>query len=105
MGGGAAVAFPPFVKNERDALYIFNDSAFHQACVDSHPKAQAAIAARHEAIEHRLRRAVCVVCGERIEESKDSIWLGLLTSDSTNSLYEFNNLSIHHSHFKGMATF
>lgn len=40
--GQEVIAFSPFILNELDPLYFFNDAAFHTQCFYSYPAASKA---------------------------------------------------------------
>lgn len=97
--GDPAVAFPPFVPNQRDPLFFFSDAAFHERCLDDHPDGAAA---RKLAAEVRERseadHLVCVVCGELIRDPDDFLGFGYLTGDSELAASRFNYVQLHRSH-------
>ena len=83
--------FPPFISNVKDPLYFFNDASFHIECIKSHPSGNRAIKFADDFIINTSptnRR--CIVDNKRIENIEDYIFMGLLTSNDNEELFEFN---------------
>lgn len=96
--GQRLVAFPPFVGNELDPLWIFNDGAFHAACFESHPLAEKALARSEEAISNgQPDKRICVVCGRRIDNPDDYLGVGHLVDDVRDPLFRYNYTQAHRS--------
>ena len=92
-------AFPPFVWNEADALWPFNDAAVHVACLETHPLRPAL----KEAMDERSRKMgpdkrKCLVCNETIQTPEDFFLIPWLTGDPSNPLKRFNYTKLHVSH-------
>ena len=96
--GDDAVMFPPFVSNQADPLYVFNDGVFHVACFGGHALAEAA-QARYE--EHRERtkpgNRSCFVCGEQITNPDDYLAFGHLVDTPKHPLHSLNYSQFHRS--------
>jgi hypothetical protein len=100
MKGDSVVSFSPFVANRRDLLYRFSDAAFHKACFEAEPLAEAAIR-RSEDVRTRGGPANrrCAVCEQQINDPDDYFGVGFLTDDPGSLAFEFNYLTLHRSHF------
>ena len=93
-----AVVFPPFVANEADPIYVFNDAVVHADEFRAHylsADAQTRLeeARRRTAPDNRR----CFVCGRPILEPEDYIGVGHLVSDQSHSLFGFNYAHFHRS--------
>lgn len=93
-----AVAFPPFVANEADPLYVFSDAVVHAEVFRTHPLA-AEIQGRLE--EARQRTAPgsrrCLICGQLVTDPDNYLGLGHLVEDRAHPLYRFNYAHFHRS--------
>src|ERR1044071_7143591 len=71
-----AILFPVFVANELDPLWLFNDIAVHEKCIDQHPLGRSALdrLSRYEKAM-RLRTRRCAVCGEVITNPDDYLMI------------------------------
>lgn len=93
-----AVAFPPFVANEADPLFIFSDSVVHADEFRAHPLAPEVNARLAEALERtQPAHRVCKICGERVANPDDYLGLGHLVEDAEHPLYQFNYGHFHRS--------
>lgn len=90
------VSFPPFVSNELDPIWLFNDRSFHSECVDNHAYGQAA--------QDRLKQAQklrddwpprCFVCNQTITNPDEYFTFGHITDDISDELYSYNYLQCH----------
>lgn len=90
--------FPPFVGNQADPLYVFNDAAVHATCFRKHPLAEAA-QARYEELRERTspRNRTCLICDERISNPDDYLAFGHLVDDTKHTLHSLNYAQFHRS--------
>jgi hypothetical protein len=96
--GQEVVAFPPFVPNELDPLWIFNDGAFHADCFYSHPLASKAQTRYKEIKAHTgPGNRLCAVCKKQIKDPDEYFTLGHLTGDESHPLYSYNYMQAHQS--------
>ena len=93
-----AVMFPPFVSNQADPLFVFNDAAIHAACFRNHPLADVA-QARYEELRDRTdpKNRPCFVCGAQITDPDDYLGLGHIVDDPKQQLHKFNYAQFHRS--------
>ena len=93
-----AVMFSPFVSNQADPLYVFNDAVVHVACFREHPLAEAA-RARYEEVRERTnpKNRLCFVCGEQITNPDDYLAFGHLVDDPKHPLHSLNYAQFHRS--------
>lgn len=85
-----------FIDNRFDALYPLSGRPLHKDCFEAHPLRERAIRFNNERIEKTKRECrICHICGKLI----DSDWfsLGLISSDPSSPLFEFNHLHFHRS--------
>lgn len=93
------LSFPAFIVNDRDRLAKFNDAAIHGRCLLTCVDAQEA--QRWANIFLDISRPAwrqCQACGEVIEDWRDHLGLGLITSDSKSPLKGLNFVQLHRSH-------
>jgi len=92
------VAFPAFIWNEADPLWIFTDAVFHDACFQMHPLATHAMN-RYEELSERSGpgNRECVVCRTEVTDPDDYLFTGHFTDDPDRPLHAFNYLSLHRS--------
>jgi len=93
------IAFPPFIGDASDPLWMFSDGTFHYQCLARHPLAAEA---ERRSLEWRTRsrpgQRLCIVCSEEIVQPNDYGTLGHLTSDQEDPLFPFNYVQFHKSH-------
>lgn len=93
-----AVAFPVFVANEADPLYIFSDAVLHVEIFRTHPLAEAAQSRLDEA---RLRTEPsgrrCFICEQQTTDRDNYIGLGHLVEARSNPLHRLNYAHFHRS--------
>jgi len=88
--------FRPFVSNECDPLWMFNDRAFHSSCVDEHPFGAKARARQKEVIELGAPSArPCAVCNRIITSPDEFLPLGFFSE--AGPLSRYNYLRFHRS--------
>jgi hypothetical protein len=90
------VAFPAFVANEADPLFVFSDAVIHIDAFRQHPLAEAAQARLEEGLQRtppRNRR--CLACANQILDVNDYVGVGHLTPDREQPLYRFNYAQFH----------
>ncbi len=96
--GQEVVTFSPFVSNELDPLWVFNDGAFHAGCFYEHPLAEEAQARYNEVRErHGPGNRFCVVCKREIRDPDDYFAVGHLVEDVFHPLYSYNYTQTHRS--------
>ncbi|MFL6286025.1 MAG: hypothetical protein ACJ74Q_23020 [Pyrinomonadaceae bacterium] len=96
--GQEIVAFSPFVSNELDPLWVFNDCAFHTECFNEHPLAEEAQARYKEVRErHGPGNRFCVVCKKEIFDPDNYFAVGHLVEDVFHPLYRYNYMQAHRS--------
>jgi hypothetical protein len=88
--------FSPFVVNQADALYVFNDAAVHAACFNKHPLAAQA-RSRHEEFRRQSQNRQCSVCAKQITNPDEWIGLGHLVDNPDHPLHRFNYAQFHRS--------
>ena len=89
--GDDLVGFSPFVQNEADELFFFNDEAFHRGCFESHPlSGQAAELYAFIQETYANRNLVCMVSGRRITDPDDFFSTGYLIRDPAHPLHRWN---------------
>lgn len=88
--------FSPFVNNQTDPLYVFNDATIHAACFDKHPLAAKA-RTRYEDFRQQSQRRRCIVCGQQITNPDEWFGLGHLVENPEHPLYSFNYAQFHRS--------
>jgi len=94
--GQKVVAFPPFIENQLDPLWVFNDSALHAECFNNHPLAGKAQSRYKEVQEHQgPGNRFCVVCKMEIRNPDDYFTVGHLIEDKGHSLYPYNYKQAH----------
>jgi len=89
--------FSPFVSNNLDPLFIFNDAMVHEECGNNSPLVQKALE------RYRFVRSFsnnCCITGEPIPMPDDLIVLGFLTEDSSHPLFPYNCAKYHIKNFK-----
>ena len=93
-----AGGFPPFVENELDPLFIFNDSVFHHHCLERHPLGRQALSRFREfEAANPPGDRVCTVCGQLITDPDEFFSLGRLVGDAAHPLHRHNYARIHKS--------
>jgi predicted nucleic acid-binding Zn ribbon protein len=96
--GQQVAAFPNFVANELDPLWVFSDGAFHAECFKSHPLSRKADARYMEIMKRNgPGNRSCVVCTREIKDPDEYFSLGHLTEDKNHSLYVYNYTQAHRS--------
>lgn len=93
------IAFPPFIADRSDPLFLFSDAAMHATCFTQHRLAKEATE-WHAEVRRRglVSNSVCAACGNRILDPDDYFGTGLLARDPSNPLHEFNFVHLHRSH-------
>lgn len=88
------ILVPPLTSNTKDPLFIFSDEGVHVECINKNKfknKLLQHINSYHEQMHPAKLR--CVIDGKIPDNPGDLLFFGLLTSDETEDLYEFNYLS------------
>ena len=96
-----AVAFPAFVANEADRLYIFNDAVVHESVFRGHALTGAVKVRLESALQNALptnRR--CRICNQLVTDPNDYLALGHLVEAQSQPLYKFNYAHYHRSCLK-----
>jgi hypothetical protein len=100
---GRAEAFPAFVANRQDPLFIFSDAAVHSSCLAEHPRGQEALRRRDELLAMCGPGArVCAVCGQELLRPDDYFGTGYL-ADESHPLGAFNYVQLHRVCFSQWA--
>lgn len=94
--GENVVAFPAFVWNQCDPIFIFNDAACHAACFHRHLLAGYA-QERYEALQKSVGPGLreCSICHHQITNPNDYLLVGHLTDDPEHFLHQFNYAQFH----------
>lgn len=92
------IAFPAFILNELEPLFLFSDTAFHKKCVLNHPLGNQV----PERLEEWYAKTgpctrKCRVCHQEIMEPDNYLLIEHLTSDSDHPLYDYNYTHLHKS--------
>lgn len=88
------ILIPPLTGNTKDPLFIFSDAGVHADCINRHKSMDKLL--KHIALynEHiPPSKLHCVVDENIVDNPKDLLFFGLLTSEETEDLYHFNYLS------------
>ena len=89
------VLVPPLISNTKDDLFIFSDAGVHIECLNKNKLKNKLLQHINLYDEHmppsKLR---CIVDGKTVDNPKDLLFFGLLTSDEKEELYYFNYLSL-----------
>lgn len=96
LGRGEVIAFPPFVRNRKDPLFVFHDAAVHAGCLQQHPLSHAAIEARTRAVEWPK---TCAACNEAVRADEPVFCAGLLSSVPESGVHRFNFVCLHRAHY------
>jgi hypothetical protein len=92
------ILFPPFVSNEADPLWKFNDSGFHRICFERDPLSGKAESRWQEARERgKAENRRCLVCGRVILDPEEYFPLGHLADEPKHPLFRFNFAQFHQS--------
>ena len=85
--------FPSLTGNIKDKLYIFSDKGCHQKCVDAHPFGKMAWDFADEAHKKFMEKKWWAG-GNVITDYRNFYGLGMLTSDETEELFQYNFLTL-----------
>ncbi len=97
--------FPAFVANAKDLLYFFNDASFHSDCLDQHELAPLAKEYGDLAIKSvNPANRLDLVSGEKITRMEDHLFIGYLTSDKSEFLYQYNFTHLSRKHLHAWAS-
>lgn len=96
LGSAAYVAFPPFVKNRLDPLYVLSDGVAHAACLSSIDLGRVAMSARQAAT---AQPRMCRACRRPIEPGEPAFCAGLLSSRPEEGVFKFNDACVHATHY------
>jgi hypothetical protein len=92
------VIFPPFVANEADPLYLFNDAAAHESCFATHPLRHHALGRMREAEgENAPEKRNCIICGMPITDPDEFFTVGHLTDNKAQPVHRWNYAKMHKS--------
>lgn len=81
--------FPPLIRNPVDPLHVFDDGAFHKACVDAHPLADKINQIEAQQTAFYASPKVCSVSGEALT-ADTALALPFLTDDPALAAYPLN---------------
>jgi hypothetical protein len=85
------ILYPPFMNNTKDKLFIFSDSGVHLECLTKNKFGNISLLFRKKYYESMPSiNSICNIDGNLIKYPTDIISFGLLTSDITEELFEFN---------------
>lgn len=87
--GREIAAMTAFIANQADELYIFNDAAFHRACLESHPLREKALKRYEDVRAFSRAERICAHCAAPIDPDH-LLAIGHLTDDASDPLFEFN---------------
>lgn len=85
---------PPLIGNTKDSLFICSDSGIHVECLNRYQLKDKLL--MHVALydaSFPLSKQKCGISGNIISNPINLLFFGLLTSDETEELYNFNYLS------------
>ncbi|PWV55755.1 hypothetical protein [Chitinophaga sp. S165] len=88
------IMFPPLISNINDRIYPFSDSGVHKKCLTRHPLAADVIHYREQYDQFNNKRPIIDVEGNIIENPREIISWGLLTSDPSEELHRYNFLTL-----------
>lgn len=89
------IGFPPFISNAKDPFYFFNDAAFHKTCLLNHSLGKKAISFIDRLyFKTKPENRKCDIGGGEIPSFSDFIFVPMLTSDATESVYKYNFMTI-----------
>ncbi len=88
-------AISPLISNVKDPLFVFSDEGVHIDCLNNSPLKEKLLY-HLECYEKRFppTDAKCIVDGQRISDPRNLISFGLLTSNESEELYQFNYVTI-----------
>ncbi|MBN8709292.1 MAG: hypothetical protein J0I10_07915 [Verrucomicrobia bacterium] len=96
------VAFPAFVSNQADPLYVFSDAVVHVEAFQKHPLADKVQARYSEFRERNAPKSrLCFICGKQIADPDDYLGLGYLIDDQSHPLFRFNYAHFHRCCLRG----
>jgi hypothetical protein len=95
------VAFPAFVRDKKDPLYIFHDSVAHETCLQQHPlKGLLEQILNDLEIKLAPENRNCFICGRKISNPNDYMAFGCMSSDKNSLLFPLNFQQYHISCFR-----
>lgn len=89
------ILVPPLISNMKDFLFNVSDSGVHVDCLERSGLQN--LLSKHINLYHNalpLAKSRCIVDGMQIDEPKNTLFFGLLTSNDKEELYEFNYIAI-----------
>lgn len=82
---------PPLISNTKDELFIISDNGVHQHCLKGHPLEKKVLRLLKNYDEHAQHaRSLNDSWGETLDNPRDVIAIGLLTSDENEPLAKFS---------------
>lgn len=89
------ILLPPLISNMKDDLFHLSDSGIHVECLNRSELKEKLTKHVNAYQEHMpLTKLKCIVDGRTIDDPRNLLFLGLLTSDETESLHEFNYITV-----------
>lgn len=88
--------FPPLISNMNDPLSPFSDAGVHSKCFEIHPLA-ATVNKYVGEHDNMISRPVTDLKGDVIDDPKDVIFMGMLTSDQSEELHKYNFLVLNNT--------
>ena len=89
------IAFPAFVGNTIDPLFILNDAIVHEKCFESFAYYKEMQKIQEIMDSVRKRGYTCMVCKEQIINPDELISFGYITYDQEDPLFELNYKFVH----------
>lgn len=85
-------AFPPFVANRLDPLYVLNDAAVHKACFHNFELGERAVEILHR-VRLLFENRSCIICEQMLDSPVELFTTGYLSASG--DLAAFNFIQMH----------
>jgi len=97
----AYIEIPSLTTNTKDRLYIFSDNGVHIDCLSKNKLKGILFTQLSEYNDNLLLEgARCIIDGKIIDNPRDVLNLGLLTSDKNEKLFKYNFVTIKKANIK-----
>ncbi len=84
-------SFPSFVINVKEPIFYFNDKSFHTSCLSKKEDSNIAINFANTFLNKiKPSNRICIIKGNLIKNYDDHIFIDLLTTNKTETLFEYN---------------